>query len=242
MMGRKVFVATPVQKELVGRYYCHALTRSFVDLTKAGVAAELHTASGYDVATQRDVLATQFLESDATHIWMVDDDISFLADLPMKLLSFEKDFIGAVCPHRWFDTNKLTLRAAEGKTGDELLSLSHRFALRTERAIVANELLKVDFIGAGCIVLSRACVERMAEGATKYRPQPKKAFALSLFRRDLDESGDELTEDWSFCKRWRECGGEIFAYPFAAMSHTGPYQHVARFSDQFPYLGRVESP
>ena len=36
------------------------------------------------------------------------------------------------------------------------------------------------------------------------------------------ETGQHLSEDYAFCRRWRDLGGEIWADMEARLTHTGP--------------------
>ena len=52
------------------------------------------------------------------------------------------------------------------------------------------------------------------------RPQATKAFAL--FECMIAEDGMYLSEDFAFCRRWTDMGGEIWADLGSKLSHVGP--------------------
>jgi hypothetical protein len=47
-------------------------------------------------------------------------------------------------------------------------------------------------------------------------------------------TGIYLSEDFSFCRRWTDMGGEIWADLQSRLTHTGPISLVGDASTQFP--------
>jgi hypothetical protein len=47
--------------------------------------------------------------------------------------------------------------------------------------------------------------------------------AVLYFETMIDpDSGRYLSEDYAFCRRWRDCGGEVWADLTGRLSHMGP--------------------
>jgi hypothetical protein len=52
-----------------------------------------------------------------------------------------------------------------------------------------------------------------------------------LFDTSLDpEQGLYLPEDYTFCRRWRAMGGEIWVDVFSKFKHVGSFAHEGDFS------------
>ena len=45
-----------------------------------------------------------------------------------------------------------------------------------------------------------------------------------FFQCTIDSRGRYLTEDWSFCRRWRQVGGEVWADLDIALEHVGYFR------------------
>jgi hypothetical protein len=47
----------------------------------------------------------------------------------------------------------------------------------------------------------------------------------SFFDTEIDESSNDLllSEDFYFCKRWRDIGGKLFVAPWVRLTHSGNY-------------------
>ncbi len=46
---------------------------------------------------------------------------------------------------------------------------------------------------------------------------------VEYFAFDREPDGRLLSEDLTFCKRWRDIGGKIYAAPWVRTTHVGPF-------------------
>jgi len=93
-----------------------------------------------------------------------------------------------------------------------------------------GDLVEVGTLGTGFMLVKRTVFEQMIEaGAQKYTD----AIGLSSVENDnqydffnctIDSQGRYLTEDWSFCRKWRELGGQIWADTSIPLVHVGYYR------------------
>jgi hypothetical protein len=89
-------------------------------------------------------------------------------------------------------------------------------------------LLEVRGVGMGFTLTSRACLETMAKDAEWYWDAPTPRECPNLFGQVYDEFDGRrvlLSEDFSFCKRWREQhAGKVYVYGNAGlMYHSGAH-------------------
>ncbi len=102
-------------------------------------------------------------------------------------------------------------------------------------AIDAQGCCDVRAVGMGFTLISRACIETMAhDPRTKwYNDAPSPHNCPNLFGQLYDTLGGQevlLSEDFSFCKRWREdFGGRVKIYTKAGIVfHAGAHAWSAR--------------
>lgn len=96
--------------------------------------------------------------------------------------------------------------------------------------------LDVRAVGFGFTITSRACLEEMADDSHWYRDFPNETTCPNLFGQQYDylEPGPDsastlLSEDFSFCKLWREgYGGKIALYAGGVILHAGAHAWSAR--------------
>lgn len=101
----------------------------------------------------------------------------------------------------------------------------------------ARGLLDVRGVGMGFTLTSRACLEAMAKDAEWYWDAPTPRECPNLFGQLYDDFAGRrvlLSEDFSFCKRWREQhDGRVFVYGRAGLlyhagSHAWSAQEIQR--------------
>ena len=135
----KVRVFTPSHSGRVVSGLAMAMVEAGALMQMAGVDYEWQIRiGGCFMHVIRERAARAFLDSDATHLVMVDDDVAFEADAVLRLLHAGRDVIGAVVPKR-----------------------GGGYACSVES--VGSDVFECHYIGTGLICLSRRAVVRMAE-------------------------------------------------------------------------------
>lgn len=98
-------------------------------------------------------------------------------------------------------------------------------------------LWEVRWVGFGFTMTSRRCLERMTAEHRKYTDAPNTHKIANLFGQTyyrppygLEPEDDTLmSEDFSFCQRWRDMGGRVSVYTRAGvLVHAGPHGWSAR--------------
>jgi len=163
-----------------------------------------------NVNRARNSCAAKFLSGDATHLMFVDADIQFRAEDIVKLVAHDKDIVGGIYPQK---------------------TLPPKMVVNTlDNARTEGDLIEVGTLGTGFMLVKRTVFEQMiAAGATPYGDDiglsdVENANQYDFFNCTIDSNGRYLTEDWSFCRKWRELGGEIWADTTVALAHVGYYR------------------
>jgi len=173
-----------------------------------GLDFQLDTLSNEsNVNRARNSCAAKFLAGDATHLMFVDADIQFRAEDINKLVSHDKEIVGGIYPQKTLPPKMVVNTLDNGKR--------------------EGDLVEVGTLGTGFMLIKRVVFQAMIEeGAQKYTD----AIGLSSVENDnqydffnctIDSNGRYLTEDWSFCRRWRQLGGQIWADITIPLVHVG---------------------
>ncbi len=190
-------------------------------LAAAKVQYRVSTAERGGGALTYDLYASLVVQdAKFSHILFVDGDVQFGPNVLLRLLRAAKPVAGAACPHR---------------------QLEPRFAVtfqnRKEQS-VTNGLVEVDGIGMSATLIQRGVLETMIAKAVVLAPKANPATAKVLtgpmynFFHPICTRDRRLTEDASFCARWREqCRGQIFALIDEEISHHGPLEFKGRLAD-----------
>lgn len=180
------------------------------------------TQSYPDIAELRNMfLSLWFDRIDASHMLMVDDDMDFEPRLLLDMLAFDQPLVGCLYPKRTLPIEFVgrPLTGAQPKNG----------------------FLEMEGIGFGVTLIRRDCVQAMIDSgnaASDYRLDTHvsgpmlKAQGLTRIIRAFDKietATGALSEDLSFCHRYRDSGGQVWAATDHTVTHIGQYG----FSGQF---------
>ena len=82
---------------------------------------------------------------------------------------------------------------------------------------------------------------RLMHDAPQYAGDPLAAspHRFALFDCLIDPAtGVYLSEDFAFCRRWTDLGGEIWIDVESRLTHVGPHAFVGDFATQFNSMGK----
>lgn len=204
-----------------------------------------------DLVRARSRAVRLFLEhSTATHLLHWDSDVvgdapAMAEALKLMLLSGH-DLVGAPYPRKRVRWEQVAVAVAEGaRLPGELETAAYEYPYALlggedgERAEVQVKggCLEVDHLSFGFTLTSRECLESMWRAYAPHlsfgdRMEGEIAWTVALFQlvtppqmdRPPYAVGPLLSEDYSFCARWKRLGGKVHMYigPGAPMHHIGP--------------------
>jgi hypothetical protein len=180
----------------------------------------------------------------ATHLLFIDADIGFEPEQALRLLQFEAPMCSAVYPIKRLDWEKVMACVQADRAPLQSASLTYMLEFQEgEQIQMRDGFAKVSFAGTGFLMIQRqailAMIERYPE--LKYErehgPNSQSGEAMwryALFNCMLDaESGFYLSEDFSFCRRWTDIGGEIWADLQSRLIHLGSVPFEGNVATQF---------
>lgn len=195
------------------------------------------------ITRARASLISQFLDDpQATHLLFVDADIGFEPEQAVRLIQCGADMCAAVYPVKRIDWGKLKTTMAGSRPNPAAAALQYVFEVDNPSAVIAQDgFVKVRYAGTGFLMIRRQALERMCERYPRlqYRRDHSLDAAtasdkrFALFESMISEDGTYLSEDFAFCKRWTDVGGEIWADLNSKLNHVGPMTFCGDLSSQF---------
>jgi hypothetical protein len=214
-------------------------------LPAAGWQLAFASVAYADIAESRNFLLTHWFDkTDASHLLFMDSDMGFEPQLVVEMLALKKPMVGAISPRRQVDLKRLYTIASEGGADAErAISRAHDYIVQPVRGRAAGRakgFIEVDGCGAGVMLIARECIDQMLKKLPKLSDTTAPgnsplARGLNRLIRAFDPitlDGGRLSEDFSFCHRWRvECGGEIWASTDRKITHVGVHHYEGRWAD-----------
>jgi hypothetical protein len=226
--------------------YAASLLKLQMACLQRGIKLQVQMKGGDALITRarQNIMADFLSNEEATHLLFIDADIGFEPDQVFRLLDFDKDVSAAVYPIKRIDWQKIAQVVNAGRMPLETTSLSYMIEFTDPRNIqVTNGFVRVQFAGTGFLMIRRnvllAMIERYPElrYAHDHKPDDKSAgspFRSALFNCMIDEATKVyLSEDFSFCKRWTDMGGEIWADLESRLTHVGAVSFKGDLATQF---------
>jgi len=231
-----ILVATPCYGGNVTSLYTLSLLGLQRACAEIGIDLSFRLIAGDSLITRaRNLAVQQFLDhGEATHLLFIDADIGFAPEQALALLAADKDVCGAIYPLKRIDWDRIRAQTLAGIDDVAACSLNYVVDLAEgENLPPAEEFFRVKYIGTGFMMVKRDVFARMAERypETRYASvhlglniDAANAETNAFFDCVIDpETRTYLSEDYTFCKRWTDMGGEIWAFSHSRLSHVGTH-------------------
>ena len=237
-----LLIGTPCYGGLVGQGYMESVIALMVYGSAHGFTMTL-ALNGHDslITRSRNTVVTAFLDRpQATHLMFVDADITFPPEAVHRLLRFDQDVVAGMYPIKNIDWQRFRERLPQGADEAKVRELGLNFVGtplaasdpgREER----DGFVTASYAGTGFMLIKRRVLERMiaAYPETKFevahtwpRVAKQSPNQYALFDCMIEPGTNiYLSEDFAFCRRWRELGGKIWLDTQTRLTHTGVYAY-----------------
>jgi hypothetical protein len=199
------------------------------------------------ITRARASLVAQFLDDPtATHLLFVDSDIGFEPEQALRLIQCGADMCAAVYPIKRLDWDKVRKTVEEARPNPAAAALKYVFEVDDPNAVTEKAgFVKVRYAGTGFLMIRRGALERMCARYPQLQYQRDHSIdagtsshhRFALFECVIADDGTYLSEDFAFCKRWTDMGGEIWADLDSKLNHVGPMAFRGDLSSQFLRAG-----
>jgi hypothetical protein len=206
---KHIMIAMPAYTGTVHMGTMRSLFTDLISLIKRGDKFTLVDDVGNAlIADCRGVIATNFFHSDCDELIFIDSDVAWQAGALLKLVDAPVDLVAGIYPTR-----------------AEPIRYNVRYLDKPELwADPVTGLLEVQCAPTGFMKISRNCIAKMIEAYPKtgFHHECKTKQFYPLFDYIYDEKLKyKWGEDYSFCIRWREIGGQVWVDPEIEMGHIG---------------------
>jgi hypothetical protein len=242
----KFFIATPCYGGQLNEPYFRSVIKMMTFFNGHQIPLAFGTIANESLVTRaRNVLVAYFLASDYTHLMFIDADIEFQTEDILKLYAHKKDVVVGAYPKKGVAWDKIRANLADPANKDKQMSdrdvasfgsdyaINFKFVDKETKTIgVENGLIKLHDAGTGFMMISREAILKMI-----------KAYPELKYNNDVNINNAELTdhfyalfdtmidpidrrylsEDYTFCRRWQEIGGDVWLDPSISLNHYGHF-------------------
>lgn len=239
-------VGTPCYGRMVTDLYTGSLLKLQTACLQRNIRLQVQLMGSDALITRaRQNIVADFLNNeDATHLLFIDADIGFEPEQVFRLLEFNSPVTAAVYPIKRLDWQKITAAVELHRTPVESASLTYMIEFPDPTRIeFRNGFARVNYAGTGFFLLQRqvllSMIERYPELSYGHDHKPDDKLSRSRYRSALfncfidEKSGVYLSEDFAFCKRWTDMGGEIWADLESRLTHVGAVNFRGDITTQF---------
>jgi GT2 family glycosyltransferase len=247
LRGMNIFFATPCYGGAVTDQFFLSMFRMSQVLMQYNVKFRITTLRNESLITRaRNILTAMFLEdTSATHLMFIDADIEFEPDSIIRMLAMDKDIIAGAYPKKTINWDQVKSAAKEDK--DEIATHGAEYAINlkiepgTNRVRTSMGAVEVLDASTGFMIVKRDVIEKMVvehpelhyKNDSSIDPKFNK-FCYALWDTIIDPTDRRyLSEDYTFCRRWQQMGGEIWVDPNTKLNHVGSYTFEGNLSNVF---------
>jgi len=247
-------IMTPCYGGLCYTTYTNSLIQTIKLLESVGIIVSILFCNNDSLVSRarNNLVGSAMLTESITHMIFIDADITWNPIDIIKLIISDKQIIGGVYPKKSYDFKKITTdpliinkwiqkkNSINIDVSDEEIVKSN---LLTYNINYLNNVLKIEnnittvrHLATGFMMFKREVITKMIVNYpnTKYTddtgfisPENSK-YTYALFDCGIIDS-HYYSEDWFFCHRWTELGGEIFLDISIDLTHSGNENYSGSF-------------
>ncbi len=260
---KHIFIATPCYGGQLGEPYFRSMMRFAILCNKYDIKYTISTLANESLITRgRNTLVSFFMENpEATHLFFIDADIEFNPEDILRMVAYDKPIVVGAYPKKAVNWNSIiqAAREDETETAETIEGHSSNYVVnfdfikdsngnRTGQVQIVDNLVKLKDAGTGFMCIQKDVIQQMFDKMpeTKYVNDINvdakfEPFMYALFDCIIDpESRRYLSEDYTFCRRWQNMGGEVWLDPRTALNHVGHYTFRGNIRKLF--TGKNEKP
>lgn len=240
----KFFVATPCYGGQLMEPYFRSTIKLMTFFNQHQIPLAFGTIANESLVTRaRNVLLAYFLNSDYTHLLFIDADIEFQVEDVLKLYAADKDVAVGAYPKKGVAWQRIkdniVANPAKQLSDKEIAAhgsdyaVNFKFVNREQKSIaVENGLVKLHDAGTGFMMIKRQAILKLLKAYPdlKYNNDVNinnnqiNDHFYALFDTMIDPIDRRyLSEDYTFCRRWQEIGGDIWLDPSISLNHYGHF-------------------
>lgn len=197
------------------------------------------------VSRARNGLIAKAMSRNPTHLFFIDSDIVWKPIDVLKLIISDKELVGGIYPKKKYKLdifkNKDILKKYEENLNKSIFKnmmnendfpeckmVNYNFITESPKINIINNLIELKHLPTGFMMIKRCVIDELMEKykETKYNDDTgllfdeEQKYAYALFDCGV-ENEQYMSEDWTFCNRYKKIGGKIYTDITIDLIHIG---------------------
>ena len=189
------------------------------------------------ISRARNEIARRFLETDADVLLFIDADITFDAKNVYDMLMLDLEVVGSVVPIKKMNWESIVegMITYNGMVHPNMFGRYFNINSNSHSDLYdlaqQNKPFEVLRIGTAVLSIKRNVFEQMKPIVKTYvsNTQGEDRMVSWDFFPVYVEDEILISEDFSFCNRWREMGNKVYAVGHFDVTHNGTFDYIGNF-------------
>jgi hypothetical protein len=228
----KLYISTPCYDAMMTMQYTISLMNLMTFCNRNGIDYVVDFVGNESLIPRaRNNTLGKFIESDCTHLLFIDSDIEFPCEAVIDLLRYDKDVVCCTYPRKGFNWKRFMYSMQNDASSKETLEsrgldYTYNAVYDENNKIIKNgDFIKVKHASTGFMLIKRSIVERLNKKYTELEiitdnMSKNDNKIIGLFHCFIKDK-QYLSEDYSFCERVNESGGEVWMNVNHNLNHIG---------------------
>jgi hypothetical protein len=211
-LTRRIMIACPTNSGTLDYSTSLTIGRATMEAAQRGWETDtVFRVKDSMITRARNVLFSMFYASECTDLFFIDDDVACAPGSFARLMDHPVEVVGGSYRSRRGDKEEYVLKPLPNC----MLELDQR---------QKTGLMEVEAAATGFLRITRAAAETMVSGYPDLwfhdstAPEGLKVYCFFDFQL-IDHV--YWSEDYTFCRRFRDIGGKVWIDPFLTLTHTG---------------------
>lgn len=237
-----VMIFVPAYGNNVSSHTLMSIAQLQVALMTRGLGVGVSALSRPDIEELRNIALSVWYDQypDWTHLLMVDSDMGFPSEMVLDMVAFGQPVVGAVYRHKSDNVSWVYSGLGKDTIGD-----------------VRGPFVELEGVGAGVLLITRGAIDemirklpeivdermaRMGGGVDADKQMMGQKRLIRAFDKIKDPEFGTVSEDLSFCRRWRQCGGKVWGAAGYDVQHVGMKVYEGNFKEWTIEQNRIVTP
>ena len=253
LRNMKVLFATPCYISAVSMNYVTSMFELVSHAKNFGLDCMLHMHSEILITRGRNMIAMKFLADESLpHLFFIDSDIVYKPQSVCRILLADRDVAAAVYPIKRLNWPQGGMRP--GATLEDLHLDYNEYAFnpimdsvqQVSKYVDEDGLVEVAEAPTGFMCIKRNVFLKLMESYPHlhYTPDGPPGHPLAhlhwrFFDCMVDPDTDRyLSEDYAFCRLWRDIGGKVWVDVDCKLGHLGQHLYEGNLFETLRRQGR----